>query len=139
MEINKELISKLKESGNKEDAFFSFCYDEKDQDNEHIKANREGLIQFALFLLRIAVGLQAKNLNSEKNLYSIDKTLALPQEGIPMYYVELLDNKKSEFKPEPESKENWKEKLIIFGCVVFLGLLIFCGMVGIYTVINWIG
>ncbi len=138
MENNRELIDKLESSTKKEDAFFAFCYEENNQDNEHIKANKEGLKSFALFLLRIVFDLEPKNRGIDKNIFPIDNSLELSREGISINYIKLFDAKKSDYKVEPEPKENWKDKITKFGCIVVLSLLVFCGFVGIYTIVNWI-
>lgn len=138
MNPEEDIINKLESDSSEEESFFAFCYEEHNQDNEHIKANRDGLIRFAAFLLRIAYEIRPSKSPATDDEFPIDQSLSIPDEGLLIHYVKLINKKKSDYSPKPPYKETWRDKLIPIGCVVICIFLIAAIGIGIVTMINWL-
>ena len=138
MNNEKEIIDTLDSDSSEKESFFGFCYEEHYQDNEHIKANRDGLIRFASFLLRIAYNIEPKKSESSENVFPIDQSFSLPNEGLLIHYIKLIDKKKSDYSVEPEEKTSWKDQIIPIGCIGIVILFIISGIIGIGTIIQWL-
>jgi hypothetical protein len=135
---NKEdFIKSIESDSSKEEAFFAFYQDEEDLDNEHIKANSDGLKQFACFLLRIAYNIDPRKSEYPPDTFSIDQSLYLPEDSSIIKYLELRKEKKSDYKKPPEYKTTWKDKLFPIGCIGIVVLFFICAFIGIRTIFLW--
>lgn len=131
-EIN-DVIRRLKQSSYDE-GYFGFFYNEDHEYTSHVKANRDGLLQFATELLEASKVLEegeSMSLTSTSNLVSSDYKLT---------HIEFTNKLKSDLETtnNTEYVPTWKDKA---GDLVMLGILIFILMsilVGAITIISWI-
>lgn len=139
MSEEEKFILKLESEASEQNAFFAFFYEEDNQDNEHIKTNKDGLIRFACFLLRIAFNHSPKRSESNDNIFPIDQAYSLPQSGVLIHYIKLINQKKSDYADfVNDEKKTWKDKAFIVGCIGIVILFIISGFVGIFTILKWI-
>lgn len=134
----EEIIDYLEFYSTKEEAILSFCYDEDNQDNEHIKANKDGLVTFAIFILRIAFDINPKRSEHQDGTYPLDNSLGIPGEGLNVHYIKLIHEKRSSFSSKEKEKYSWKDRLFIIGCLSLLIGVVLFAVIGLISIVLWL-
>lgn len=130
----QELINQFDTEKLKENAYFGI-FDEAEY--SYIKANKEGLLQYAMNLI-----VASKNIDSITN-DSKDKTIPFERfadwidEDSPIVidYIEKFDGKRK--KVIEDTKPNFFEKLIPIGCFLLFIIFGVAFFVGLGEIISW--
>ena len=133
----EKLIDFLEKDSSREDAFFTFQYDDVHENHEYIHANRDGLKLFFFSLLRTAYEINPKRSEQLENIFHLDDSLYLHEEGIDINYVRLSDTKRSDHPlPDENDKISLVDRLIPIGCVVLLLGVIVLAIYGVVSLVN---
>ena len=133
----EEIIKKIESEYSKEEAFFVFNYGEYYQDNEHINANLDGIKMFASRLLRIGYNIDPKKSENDKNIFPLDASYYLPDEGNVIHYINLSPKKRSDYPlPKQKYKDHLLDKLIPIGCVILGISMLVLSIIGVISLFS---
>ncbi|MFL5729612.1 MAG: hypothetical protein ACJ75J_09025 [Cytophagaceae bacterium] len=131
----EEFIKKLETSNSASDAYFAIYNNEQ---GDFIKANKEGLELYAAELLKASRDFESAVSGSEKNILPLDYEQEWIDGNIYIQYVDPTEKKGGLAKEDDDDQSSFVEKLIPFGCIAILILMLVCIIIGIITVFGWI-
>lgn len=129
----QELIDKLEETQLEHDAYFKIGSENGHHTESYIRANKQGLQLFALRLLK------ASNQNEKTSLpHWFDITEEwLDDSEVFINHIQILQEKRTKIHPETEYSATGG-KLLGYGCVLVMLLLITSTIIGLVTIIQWV-
>lgn len=133
-DLNK-IIEQLEKQSSKDKATFGL-YFEDNEDEMHIKANKDGFELFACELLKASRDSEDVIQNQEKNYIDIgfnEKWI----EGELISYIKPISESRTDKITDKRYKESFKDTVFKYGCLVIIGIIIFSLIIGIYTVFSW--
>jgi hypothetical protein len=136
----QSIITSLENENDDKRALFGIYEDGGIQNDTHIQANKEGLICFAITLLKAAE-------NHDTRIEGEGLELSYPisfgddwidgQSDIFLNSIEPFPIGGKDHSRQPK-KESFKEKIWAIGCIAFLILLVVAIFIGIGTIFEWI-
>ncbi|WP_129021113.1 hypothetical protein [Edaphocola flava] len=130
----QELIDKLEETQLVHDAYFKIGSENGHHTESYIRANKEGLRLFALRLLK------ASNQNEKTSLphwFDITEEWLEDDSEVFINHIQILQEKRTSVPPEIESSDTGG-KLLGYGCILIMLLLITSTIIGLITIVQWI-
>lgn len=133
------LIDKLEEQAPSADASFGILLYGREKDESFIRANKQGLLLFALELLKTAKLFDHIKADNTENILPIESEAAwIDQDSdVLIHYVEPLVKKELDVESVSPKKSVY-DTLIPAGCMVVVLLLIISLLVGFWTLTKWI-
>ena len=131
------MIQKLKRQCSIEDAFIGFSFDEVNEYECNIRANKFGLILFSIQLLEASLEFEKREFIENEN-YKIKNFSTLKHSDFLINNIELLNNLKRELKDPTKHKVTIKERLTNTLGVIFLILVLVSIPIGIFKIFEWI-
>lgn len=133
----QEIVTRLKATNTKEDAYFGIFSYGGGPDESFIKANRQGLELFAAEILEASM-LTGEIVNDgQKNLHPLryDEEW-IDGETIVQYVEPFLESREN--RKEEAYTQSWRDKMFTGGCVllVVLGVIVF--ITGLITAVRWL-
>ena len=133
-ELNK-IIEKIENENSKEKAFFGI-HNLEAGDELFIRANKYGLELFANELLKASRNTDEIIGNSKKNILTFDPKEKWITGDIWVAYIEPKAENRIDIKDEPYVR-NWKDKIVEYGFLTILGLIVLIFIVGVKAVFSW--
>jgi len=136
----ENIITELESESIKDDAYFGFYENEDNQDDEHIKANKDGLILYAVELLKAANEFNLRHFEKGKDeLYGINDEWFSKENEYMFKYIKLINKQKSKIDPDTkEHKETWTDKVFKAGCLSAIVLILITIVVGFISILEWL-
>ncbi len=137
-DLNK-VIQILEQNSSEEDAYFEFYFEDL-PDFETIQANKDGLIVYAISLLKATKQFELRNLQREEgdidNLIKFEIGAWYANESDSLPYIKPIFQKRNEIVKPQIYKATWKETIYESGCVLGLIILIIVIVVGFLVIFN---
>lgn len=105
-------------------------------DESFIKANKEGLVLFALELLKAGINYEPKLFGQEKQVivnFDYDDEWIDENSDTFIHYIELIEDRE-----KPKSKSTFVEKAMAVGCFIGAIIALIPLVVGVITILNWL-
>lgn len=105
-------------------------------DESFIKANKEGLVLFALELLKAGINSEPKLFGQEKQVivnFDYDDEWIDENSDTFIHYIELIEDRE-----KPKSKSIHMEKAMAVGCFIGAIIALISLFVGVITILNWL-
>lgn len=135
----KYIITELEESNIDERALFGIYDDGRNQDETYIRANKEGLINFAIDLLKAAEThderIEKDGFERVHSLNPIDDWVD-NQSDVFIDYIEPFPIGDKDLINQSRT-ESFKEKIGSIGCIALLILFVISAFIGIGTLFEW--
>lgn len=133
-ELSK-IIEQLENQSSKDKATFGLHFREN-EDEMHIKANKDGFELFACELLKASRDSEEVINNKEKNYIDFGfKENWI--EGELIAYIKPISENRSDKTEDKPYKESFKDAVFRYGCLAAIGLIILSVIIGIYTIFTW--
>ncbi|TBV25164.1 hypothetical protein DMZ43_12700 [Meridianimaribacter sp. CL38] len=133
------IINQLKEGNSKEKAYLGFFQYGRDIDESCIKANKEGLLLYASYLLEAGLEINKRSFDKNKiETFALSPDFISENTDFDFHYIELLNKPRLEIESISEYKESWKDKLVGYVIGGFLISLIVLIIIGFITILKWI-
>jgi len=133
------IIEQFDEDALIREGMFSILRYGRGADESFIRANKEGLALFALVLLKS--GIRAKDSGVDKEQYHIPFDYAgnwIDEDSdTVIQHIELVADKQKTRFPK-EYKPAFRDKIVPYGCVLILIVLLSSTIVGLITIIQWL-
>jgi len=131
------VINTLKSECSENDAYLGFVFNEINEFDCQIKANKEGLILHAMQLMEASLEIDKRTfLQSET--YKINNYTTLDHSDFLLSEVEFINHSKKKLKRPEVYKQTFKDKLgCLFGFLI-ISLIVVCLIVGFFTSMNWL-
>ena len=135
----QKIIDQLEEQTSKDKATFGIFQYGGGSDESFIQADKEGLKLFALGLLKAASKTNEIIADKEKNIIPIpfEESWINEQSDTAIQYIEPVD-KRLDSKEVKKYKETIAAKLLPYGCIVGLLIIVIAFIVGLVTLIRWV-
>jgi len=133
-DLNK-IIEQLENQSSKDTATFGL-YFQDNEDEMHIKANKDGFELFACELLKASRDSEDVIKNKEKNYIDFgfkEKWI----EGELIGYIKPISESRTDKIKDKPYKESFKDSVFKYGCLVIIGVIIFSIIIGIYSIFTW--
>lgn len=133
-ELDK-IINLLENNNSKDIASFGFYFREG-EDEMHLKANPSGLELFAAKLLkasRDAIEIS----QSEKNYIPIGFDEKWIQGDQMLSYIKPVIENRQAIKTDFPKEKTIKDKVLQWGCLILIGIIILSIIIGLITIFNW--
>ena len=105
-------------------------------DESYIKANKDGLLLFAVALLKASQ--QLETMAGQQKIIPLALDPILENGEIDLHYVEPAAAKKNVAALAPPDKETINEKLFKAGCILVIILLIVATFIGLLAMFKWL-
>ncbi|UUC44741.1 hypothetical protein [Flavobacterium cerinum] len=141
--MEKEELDKIIQSltnNNAEDkASFGLYYGEgEDEDEMHIKANKEGFELFAAELLKASRDSETIINNTEKNYIDFEWRKEW-MSGEMIAYIKPVSEARNEIKEDTTPHvESFKDKMFKYGCLSLIAIVVIGAVIGFYTIFRWL-
>ncbi|MFT3703923.1 MAG: hypothetical protein QM802_16275 [Agriterribacter sp.] len=135
----QNIITKLESQIAKDNATFGIFQYGGDSDESYIQADKNGLNLFALELLKAAHNAGKTSNSKEEGIIPIsfqENWFDEKSETI-IHYVEIVKERNIRIGRKGD-KESIAEKLLPYGCLIGLALIIVAFFVGLWTLVKWI-
>lgn len=137
-ELNK-IIETLESSHSMDDAYVAIYQYGDDPDESYAKANKEGLALLAIQLLKGSRDFDEIVANDEESVIPIDYNEEWIDGDVFIKYVKPVDKKGKLIREEEASHEGtFLDKLLPFGCIGVIILIVISTIIGLISIFNWI-
>lgn len=136
-ELNK-IIESLESSNSIDDAYLALYQYGGGPDESFAKANKEGLELLAVQLLKASRDFEEIVADDEKNVIPLDYEEDWIDGDIFIQYVEPVDKKGKQIREEESHKETFFDRLVPFGCIGGIILIVISAIIGLISIFKWI-
>jgi hypothetical protein len=135
----QNIIDQLEQDVSKDNATFGIFQYGGGSDESYIKADKEGLKLFAIYLLKAASNADYIISHKEKNIDTVpfQESWINEQSDTVIQYIEPV-NKRPVNVEGKKYKERFVEKLLPYGCFLGLAILLIAIVIGLWTIVKWV-
>lgn len=136
-ELNK-IIESLESSCSMDDAYIAMYQYGGGPDESFAKANKEGLELLAVQFLKASRDFDEIVNDDEKNVIPLDYEEDWIDGDIFIQYVEPVDKTGKQIKEEKPQDETFFDRLVPFGCIGGIILIVISAIIGLISIVKWI-
>lgn len=135
----QSIIEELEQQASKEKASFGIFQYGGGSDESYIKANKDGLILFALELLKGANQAEKILKDKEKTIIPIpyEEKWHDDESDISVQYIQPTNDRLVE-RQETQITPKFNNNLLGVGCLFVLALLVVSIVIGLWSIIQWV-
>lgn len=135
----RTIVDHIREDNSIDNAYLGFFQYGGGIDESFIKANKEGLLLYASYLLEAGLEIESRSFNETKTeSFGLSPDFISENTDFDFHYVELFNKSRFEIETIPEYIENRNDKLAGYVIGGFLISLLTLIIIGFITVLKWI-
>lgn len=134
----EDLGSKIESEAAKDSALFEFHYHDGYEDAIYIKANRDGLLLFAMELLKVSATISQSGSEPVEKTISFDDSGMMEYSQVSILYIEPTLQKKQKTIKALTHKKTWKDSFAQIGCIGVVIIFALSAIVGFISILRWL-